>query len=1328
MGSHENSSGIRQFRGCEYADWKFRIECLFEEKDLLNYLNFAPTELELANAPYVAGHKTAKNLLVRHVAPSHISLIKSKTTVYEMWQTLSNIYAPKTLGKRVAIKRKLNEARMHQSESLEEFIQRFDALVDDYRISGGVMDEDEAVQTLLSALPEEYDNVATVVQSMTECQYDKVKSLLLEREQRLKGNKDSAEHEQSIAFQARKGEKPRNKKKEKKKKPNTCWTCGAKDHKSPNCPKNTHKNGPNDGESHFSNSFAFMAGGSEHNGRKVSFYVDSGASEHLVSDESLLSEVVKLENPIQIQVAKDDASIVARVGGKMHLSHKVTNEREESHNKLSLSNVLVAEGLRYNLLSVRQIESKGGSLTFDKGRVVIKFGDKVAAIGYRTQKLYVVDFNIIEDDASDANLACQCNHSKDELWHRRLGHLGMKNVSKLVNSGMTTGVKNKLSDKIPSCETCILGKQTRQPYSGERPKTCRPLERVHTDVCGPMPVTATDGSRYFISFMDDFTHFTVTYLMKQKSETFEKFKQFHGMATSHFNLKLARLRSDRGTEYTCHEMKDFCKSQGIIMEINPPHNPQLNGVAERLNRTLMEKARTMLIDGALPNNLWSEAVMTATYLLNRSPTVKLDDMTPYEAWFGSKPDISKLRVFGSKAYAHADGQLKKLDCRSSKPLIMIGYDFSGYRLWDSSARKMVVRRNVTFIEEEPSIVINPSPEVNSGEKLRTKLIKKNPISTPATPKTPVTPATIKNKAKSTHEEAEESSEDEFKGFTDNEDDPVTPRNIRKPVSTVIRRNPPRICRKDLKPRSLEDYEMHLALSAVNWIAEDPLNYADVIGRHDEKEWLAAIDSELTSLEENETWEIVDKPADVKLLGTRWVFKVKDEPSGIKYKARLVVRGYQQKEGVDYHETYAPVARLPTIRMLLALSVRHELAVRHLDVTTAFLYGNLDEDVHLKAPDGVNVPEGKVIKLRRSLYGLKQSPKCWNTRFHDFVANLGFERSRNDYCLYVKQDDESITYMVLYVDDVLLATNNNSRMNEIIKQLSSEFKMKDLGTVKRFMGININLEPGRITLDQEHYAIKIIEKFGMDECKPVRTPIETNLQLSRADGKPTSQPFRELIGSLMYLALGTRPDLSYAISYLSRFQEGATDEHYAYLKRILRYLRGTSNLKLCYKFDDKAQPIEAFVDSDYASSEDRKSTTGYIIFVYKCPIMWASKKQPTVSLSSTEAEFVAANYAVCEVIWLRKIFSDLSLQVSEPTVVYEDNQGAISMSKNAETRRTKHMDVKYHFIRDCVQNKAISLKYIPTTEQLADILTKGLPRDQFEKLRTCIMSGSDKGWT
>lgn len=1294
----DKDTGIRQFAGTDFADWKFRMSCLFEEKELTEFITNPPNEEDLTDDDYVKEERRAKNLIVKHVANSHINFVKNKQYAYDMWENLTSTFEPKSRTKRVLLRRKLNSIKCTDDETLETFFLRFDRLVVEYRSAGGDMEEDDLVETLLASLPDRFDNIVTILETMEECTYDKAKTALLERELKMVDKTESVNVEQpsSVAFVSKKGkfkEGYRNRKKKAKKHEIQCYTCHEFGHKSPNCPKKSSTLSNNQTKS----SFAFMSGVEE---RIIRFYVDSGASEHWIIDRNNLTNEYVLDKPLTVQIAKEKESMEVKHGGTMHLLSKVSNEREMETMDVTLD-VYVAEGLRHNLLSVQRIESRGGSVTFANGKVTISVKGKVVAEGFRLGKMYVVEFVLNNEDAL---AACQ---NQNDLWHRRLGHLGMSNVCKLVNGELATGVNVKLVDDLPFCESCVKGKQARAPFNRTRPATTRPLERIHSDVCGPMDVQAIDGSRYFVTFTDDFTHLTVTYLIENKSNTFSKFQEYHEMATAHFNLKMGVLRSDRGGEYLSNQMKQYCKNKGVILETNAGYNPESNGVAERINRTLMEKARSMLVDSGLEKNLWGEAVIASTYLTNRSPTSVLKDKTPCEMWFGRKPDLSNIRVFGSRAFAHIpDVQRKKLDDRS-KEYIMVGYDYSGYRLYDSNTRQVVIRRNVVFDESVPDLTINDSSHLennNSGEHLNTNINPKSPIS-----RLDSTISTVQSpKAESPHPGSSTSTEGDM-----NQIPTPTPR-----------RNPPRTCRNNI-PYRLEDYELNMALSAVSWVKNEPLCYNDVLGRKDESEWLKAIDKELNSLAENDTWEIVAKQVNSKLLGTRWIFKLKDEPNERKtYKARLVVRGFQQREGIDYAETYAPVARMATIRMVLAISVQKHLHTRHLDVTTAFLYGKLEEEVYLRTPDGVSVPEGGVIRLKKSLYGLKQSPKCWNDRFNKFILSLGFTQSKSDYCLYVWSTEHDIVYLVLYVDDTLLAGSNINVVDSIVQKLSSEFKMKDLGPVKRFMGLNVTIEPDKIEIDQAHYIRKILEKFSMENCNPVRTPMEVNLKVSNTNDEKTDQPYRELVGTLMFLAMGSRPDISYAVNFFSRYQEKATEQHWLQLKRILRYLRGTTDIKLVYKFNSTALPISAFVDADWGSDIiDRKSTSGYVLFVFDCPILWQSKKQSIVALSTTEAEYVAVTSVATEIIWVRKLFVDLGMSIQDTTIVYEDNQGTIAMSKTPETRRTKHVDIRFNFLRDLVQDKVLCLKYVPTSQQLADIFTKSLSREQHENLKDRIMSGS-----
>ena len=485
----------------------------------------------------------------------------------------------------------------------------------------------------------------------------------------------------------------------------------------------------------------------------------------------------------------------------------------------------------------------------------------------------------------------------------------------------------------------------------------------------------------------------------------------------------------------------------------------------------------------------------------------------------------------------------------------------------------------------------------------------------------------------------------------------------------------------------------------------------------------AINDELTSMEKNNVWKIVNVPKDVKLLKTKWIFKIKEDENGIpiRYKARLVAKGFFQKHGVDYFETYAPVAKLTTVRLILAYGIRNNFVFHHLDVKTAFLHGNLSEDIYMAIPDGIDKAEGNACKLLKSLYGLKQAPRCWNEKFNAFLLKLGFIRSNHDYSLYTKFYNNNVLIIVLYVDDLLIAGKNEAAINDLKRNLENEFEMVDCGKLKHFLGINIETQNVELSLTQESNIEKVLVKFRMEDCNTVRTPMQKGLQLQRnTENSQTNNPYRELLGSLMYIMLCCRPDLCYSIGFLGRYQQNPTDEHWQALKRLLRYLKGTKDMKLKYKCQINSERLIGYADADWASDiTDRKSVSGFVFFAYGCPISWSSKKQVTVATSSSEAEYVAMSAATTEAIWLRGLLTDLGEHLDSPIKIFEDNRGCIGMATNLECKRSKHIDIKHHFIRDAIAKRRIELVHISSKKQLADIFTKSLDVSQFKFICSLI---------
>ena len=501
----------------------------------------------------------------------------------------------------------------------------------------------------------------------------------------------------------------------------------------------------------------------------------------------------------------------------------------------------------------------------------------------------------------------------------------------------------------------------------------------------------------------------------------------------------------------------------------------------------------------------------------------------------------------------------------------------------------------------------------------------------------------------------------------------------------------------------------------------PMSFDDIFGRPDTKEWIAAVDAELHSMSKNNVWQIVQIPPSSKLLKSRWVFTIKVDADGnpTRYKARLVVKGFLQKYGIDYTETYAPVAKLTTIRVVLAVGVYHNYKFHQLDIKTAFLHGRLKEDIYMAVPDGVKIDDGNACKLLRSLYGLKQSPRCWNEEFNSYLESLSFKRSRHDYCLYTKIDGKQFIVLILYVDDILMTGSDEKAIENLKKELSSRFDMSDCGELKYFLGMKIERNEKSLQISQAASIEKFLEKFGLKDCNTVKTPMEKGLQLEIEKETKTDKPYRELLGSMMYIMLCCRPDICYNVSYMGRFQQESTDTHFQHLKRIARYLKATKDMKLEFKGHSKI-PLVGYVDSDWASdTNDRKSTSGFIFQVYGSTVAWSSKKQTTVATSSSEAEYVSLSAGVQEAIWLRGIMEDLHQIENEATTIYEDNHGCIGMAKNCESKRAKHIDIKHHFIRDHVANGNIQIEAIKSEEQLADLFTKSLDTSRYITLRNMI---------
>ncbi|KAJ3705098.1 hypothetical protein LUZ61_008803 [Rhynchospora tenuis] len=659
------------------------------------------------------------------------------------------------------------------------------------------------------------------------------------------------------------------------------------------------------------------------------------------------------------------------------------------------------------------------------------------------------------------------------------------------------------------------------------------------------------------------------------------------------------LRSDRGGEFTSTIFETFCKEHGIRRPLTAPYSPQQNGVAERKNRTILDMVRCLLKTKNMPKEFWAEAVQCAVYVQNRCKHASLEDMTPEEAWSGQKPTVKHFKVFGSVAYAHIPDQRRtKLDDKSEK-LIFVGYDerSKAYRLYDPTNKKTIISRDVQVNEEA---TWNWSTMVEaSHEGVEEETPTKEPEQLPKI-KTTMTSSPL--------------SDDEAAG---------TP-----------------------KTRSLEDlYDTTSELHLVCLLAEgENISFEEASG---DSKWRAAMEEEIRAIEKNNTWELANLPEGQKAIGVKWVYKIKKNHKGEveKYKARLVAKGYKQQAGIDYEEVFAPVARMETIRLLISLAAQAKWKIHQMDVKSAFLNGELEEEVY------VEQPPGKMIE--------------------------NFKRA-----------------------------------------MKEDFEMTDLGLMTYFLGIEVKQGNNGIFISQENYAKEILKRFKMSDCKPVSTPMECGVKLSRHDeGKVIDATlYKSLVGSLRYLTC-TRPDIMYAVGLVSRYMEEPKTMHWKAIKRILRYIRGTTSLGLFYSSTNEFG-IYGYSDSDWSGDvDDRKSTSGFVFYIGDTAFTWLSKKQPIVTLSTCEAEYVAAATCVTHAIWLRRLLEEINFRQEGVTQIYVDNKSAIELAKNpVHHERSKHIDVRFHFIREQVKKRNVELSFIKSEDQVADIFTKPLPRRLFEKFK------------
>ena len=906
-----------------------------------------------------------------------------------------------------------------------------------------------------------------------------------------------------------------------------------------------------------------------------------------------------------------------------------------------------------------------------------------------------------------------------EVWHKKLGHVNYQALRKLAMSGAIDGLKISHPQNTVRCLSCALSKSTYATRASEHTDRDAYSDMIfHVDLSGPVAASRRRNQYFIVSNWRGFIQVRGLRLKSDATQATKDFLRFIERQAGVKEQDIRIVRSDNGTEFLNKDFRRLVHHKGYLHQLTNAYSSHQNGVAERSIRTITEAACAMLIESRLPHDLWDYALAHAAFVRNRIPRSG-EDITPYEKLFNRRPNVAGLAIFGQTVVVRIPEEVR------DKSLRFLGRGQLGAFIGNSEEKKgsviylpahermIVESKNVQamdsmYYDVDPEALAESNDQITEPEtaydsdyeptkRLKGATAQKNDDPAGDMP-TQTNPARPKQ----------------------DDDRPRRSKRLQQQQVTMEeRRVSPSTQRRRLT--RIHDGLAGAAFVALHEILQEPLNMSEARMSPQWPDWQAAIIRELTALRQNKTFDLVERPIGATVLDNTVQFRIKvDANDHVKFKARVCARGDRQVQGVNFSETYAPVASIDTIRVVFVLAIKYKMYLRQGDVPSAYVKAPLDEEIYMSQVRGFEEPgkEQHVWRLRKALYGLRQAGRQWNIEINAFLCDYGLTATSGDHCIYFKRYTDGIMIVCLYVDDILIGHPSEERVLRLMTALNVKYQVKDLGYPKQFLGVRIRkCGEGELRLSQASYTEEVLHRFAMETANPIETPMTPNTRLDINDDGPTEAevkfmarvPYRQAVGALQYLARVTRPDIAFTVNQLAKHMAKPRKVAWEVAKDLFRYLRGTSSSELVLNPKDDEEGICVTTDASHAQDKvSRRSITGCVIFLFGAPVQWFCNQQSIIAESTTVAEFIAANAGVEEACMLQIVIEEI-LGTKIPLLLKMDCIPAIRrIQRQGWSATQKTVDVKMKRVRERYQAGEIQIAHLPTDQMPADLLTKALP--------------------